>query len=65
MLQLPKKWCFHILDPKNATEPLLLTKSKFYLKKSVYLDILLVEKYIILKSLGYLMHQSCMYIVKS
>jgi hypothetical protein len=28
----------HILNPKNATEALFLTKPKFHLKKTVYLD---------------------------
>jgi hypothetical protein len=63
MLQLPNIGHFqkHILDPKNATEALFLTKSKFHLKKAVYLDGLPFfkkKKDIILKGLGHPMHQS-------
>jgi hypothetical protein len=48
------------LDPKNATEALFLTKSKFHLKGAMYLDylpLLKKKKDFVLKILAHPMHQ--------
>jgi hypothetical protein len=60
----PKSCTFHkhFLGPKISTEALLLTKLKFYLKKTLYLDglpMLKTKNTIFIKSLGHPGVQSC------